>query len=92
MEKISRLHDILIERLPHIKRWKKVSVGTWDKSPQWVKDVYPENSDNIYICWNGKKSQHNTHDYEIKEIPLKDIDNLITRNLERLRNERSVYK
>lgn len=92
MTKLDELRDILIERLPDIKRWRKVNVEMWEDSPQWVKDAYPKNSDNFYVCWNGRKSQNNTHDYEIREIPLSDIDSVIIRNAERLKNNRPVYK
>ena len=92
MEKINELSDILIERLPVIKRWLKVEVTDWENADERVKDVYPKNSDMIYVFWNGRKSATNHHDYEIKEFPVRDIDLLIQRNTERLRNERKVYK
>jgi len=91
-EKIKKLHDILIERLPHIERWKKVTVSDWDNASRRVKDLYERNPDSFYIFWNGRKSRTNHHEYEIKEIPVKDIEDVIQRNLERLRNERKVYK
>lgn len=46
----------------------------------------------FYIFWNGRKSLTNHHEFEWKQVPNEDIDKVITRNLERLRNERGVYK
>jgi hypothetical protein len=93
-DKLSKLQDILIERLPHIKRWNKVMVydGSGELPLEIRRDLFESPDGCFYIFWNGRKSPTNHHEFEWKQVPNGDIDKVITRNLERLRNERGVYK
>jgi hypothetical protein len=79
MEKINKLHDILIESLPYRDRWLKVDVSDYDNSHQWVKDTHRKNKSHFYVVWNGNKSATNHHNYEIEEVPFSDIDKRIER-------------
>jgi hypothetical protein len=76
--KIKLLEDILHARLPFIRRWGKVNVY--------------QTGDTFIIRWDIPKSKGNPHPFETKEVPIKDIDDLIKRNAERLNNEVKTYK
>ena len=89
---IDKLQEILTSRLPTIKRWNDVIVATWSGSNASVQELHTENDEYFYIYWNGSKTKSNHHRHEIREIPLKDIDKVIARNLERLKSERDCYK
>ena len=75
--KIKQLQDILSARLPTINRWNSVEVTADD--------------DYFYIRWSAPKEK-NIHPHETKEVPLKDIDEIIKRNTERLYNSVKMYK
>jgi len=92
MTRLPLLHQVLIERLPHINRWQQVEVCTYEDAPKLVQDRYEPNIDNAYIIWSDPKTKWNTNFHEIKEFPLSDIDKLISRNQNRLNNERKQYK
>ena len=76
-KKIKTLERILKERLPHIKRWRKVSV---------ILDC-----DTFTIYWSDPKTAKNHHPFESKQMPISDIDIIINRNKSRLRNESKLY-
>ena len=93
MEKVKKLQDILVGRLPNIKRWTRVEVyGPGDEMPEIIKDTQEVDDQTCFIYWNGRKSPTNHHSHEIRAFPLEDIDKLIIRNQERLRNERGVWR
>lgn len=90
-KKIAQLQQILTDRLPHIKRWKKVKVTDYDNTPEWIRTYAEMDKDSIMIHWNGQKPK-NIHKYELKEVPLSELDQVIYRNTERLKHERPIYK
>jgi hypothetical protein len=88
---IERLQTILNRHLVNIRRWRFVDVSMWKDANHRVKELHKENDKYFYIYWNGTKTNnHNVH--EIREIPLCDIEKVIHRYDERLKNGRSVYK
>ena len=90
-DKINKLQSILRERLPGIKRWKKINVYDFETCPDWIKAITSMKNDNVLLHWNGRK-RGNIHEYEFKEFPLSDIDSLILRNTERLKSDRKIYR
>ena len=76
--KIKLLEDILSARLLFICRWGKVNVY--------------QTGDTFVIRWDMPKSKGNPHPFETKEVPIKDIDDLIKRNAQRLNKEVIEYK
>ena len=76
--KIKLIEDILSARLPFIRRWDKVNVY--------------QDGDSFIIRWDHPKSKSNCHPFETKECPIKDIDEIIKRNNERLYGEVKNYK
>ena len=75
------------KRLPHIDRWKRVTVYTWDSAPYFIQPT----DGMFYIVWD-KPKRKNIHPYEYKEVPMKDLNEMIDRNKMRLRNETKTYK
>jgi hypothetical protein len=90
--KLKKLQTILDHRLPAINRWDKVLVTDYESAPIWMQELFRANKSNFYICWYEPNSEGNHHPHEVKEVPLKDMDNLINRNVERLSNNREPYK
>jgi hypothetical protein len=76
--KIEQLKAILTARLPLINRWLHVDVT--------------QQANTFTIIWSGAKIAGNTHPIETKEIPLKDLDIIINRNVDKLKNEVTNYK
>ena len=89
--KIAQLQSILNSRIKDIKRWHKISVYDYNSAPTWIKDLIGMDKESGCLHWNGRK-KNNIHEYEIKEFPMNEIDTLIKRNEERLKNERKIYK
>ena len=90
-EKLKTLQSILRERLPDIRRWKKVSVYSFDKCPEWIMELTDMKEGEYTVHWNGKKVKQ-VHSWELKTAKLDEIDSVIARNQERLKNNRGVYK
>jgi hypothetical protein len=76
-QRLSQLDNILNSRLPFIQRWSSVLVE--------------RKGDHFVIEWSRPK-RTNTHPYETKLIPIKDLDEIISRNLERLNKSIRSYK
>ncbi len=90
LDRLNRLLDILIERLPHIKRWERVGVyfpgDSFPKNTIDEKDLEPGY---FYILWYVPKRKGSANPYEHKKIPLakENIDAEIKRQNEKLRAE-----
>lgn len=90
LDKLILLRNILIERLPNIKRWE--NVGIFFKDDVFPKDtINPDNTEPsmFYILWYNSKKKENLNPYEYKTLPLNvdDIDAVIKRQREKLRTE-----
>lgn len=95
--KIKALRYILKSRLPDIKRWLFADVyGPKDKKRayknKYVKEYFNDNGEFFYTCYWGHKSDTNHNQFELKEIPIKDIDSLIAKNSIRLKDKAKPYK
>lgn len=93
--KILALRYLCRSRLPDIKRWNKVDVVTTTdkkiiKNNSYLQN-YVENKESLYVCWYNSKCKTNTHPFEIREIPLSNIDDLIERTAIRLKNKSKPY-
>jgi hypothetical protein len=90
LDRLIKLLDILIERLPHISRWE--NVGIYFPGDTFPKDTITERDiihGYFYILWYSPRRKGSPNPYEYKEIPLKkdDIDAVIKRQREKLRTE-----
>ena len=92
-EKVKILQDLLKERINagHIERWRKVEVHTFENAPERYHRELICKPGECVIRWNGRK-RNGIHDEEFRIFPLAEIDNLITRNKERFKNERPIYR
>ena len=89
MGSLKGLQRILRKRLPFINRWNMVTVYSWGSARlPWFVD---RKQGMFYIFWD-KPKRKNIHPYEYKEAPLTHLDDIIERNLQRLRNETKTYK
>jgi len=87
---LRRLNRYLKMRIGQIDRWKNVEVySPWDDLPRGL-----INDDNykFYVVWSGSKTETNANDPELRAYFMWDIHNKINRTVERLNNERKVYK
>lgn len=94
--KVLALRYLAKSRLPTLTRWRDVDVVTTkDKKKidenQYLRE-YATDDNKVYICWHGNKSVRNTNDFEIREVPLEDIDNVIERTAIRLKNKSKPYR
>lgn len=78
VDKLKQLENILIARLPFIRRWKGV-------------EVFKKNQQLFVIRWYNP-IRTNTHPYEEKEIPLSDLNEIIRRNSNRLNDKTRIYR
>lgn len=80
-ERLKVLQDILIEYLPSLSRWTKVTVyGPGDDLPREIKGALLEDPAGFaFIFWNGRKSKYNHHEYEFKQFPIENIETEIAR-------------
>ena len=90
LDRLNKLLDILIERLPHIKRWE--NVGIYFPGDSFPKDTIDEERvvhGFFYILWYSPRRKGSANPYEYKKIPLtkEDVDAVIKRQREKLRNE-----
>ena len=90
LDKLTILREVLIERLRYIDRWE--SVGIYFHNDRYPKDTINdvENPPNgFYILWYNSKRKDSPNNYEYKSVPLTifDIDAVIKRQREKLRNE-----
>ena len=84
------LQRVLRKRLPHIDRWRRVTVYRWDsKRLPWFIDR-PEKGF-YYIVWSGNK-RGNIHDDEVVQRPLDNIDYWYNKNNERLKRKTKIHK
>ena len=89
--KLCHLQQLLRSRLPQIRRWKKVSVFIHDDELPPAIEYYRPAEDNFIVFWNGNKGK-NKNNIEIKEIPLTEIDEYISKTKRRLNDETKTYK
>jgi len=91
-EKLKTLFDILIERLPHIKRWENVGIYLpGDSFPKATISESDVEHGYFYILWYKPKRKDSPNPYEYKQVPLtiEDLDAVIKRQREKLRVESS---
>ena len=91
MDKLIKLQDILRERLPDLVRWKKVYVYSYRDCPQWIVDLSHPTDKDFVVLFNGNKGK-NKHNFDIFNKKLCDIDAIIYRAKQRLKNSSPVYK
>ena len=85
------LEILLRKRLPDIKRWKSVNVYSYEQCPEWIMELTDMKEDEYTVHWNHRKVKQ-IHYYELKTAKLDEIDAVILRNQERLKNSRPIYK
>ena len=90
LKKLQTLLDILIERLPHLKRWE--NVGIYFPGDTFPKDTIGEEEaipGYFYILFFRPRRQNSPNPYEYKEVPLtkEDLDAIIKRQREKLKSE-----
>jgi len=84
------LQFILRARLPEIRRWGMVSVYKWNsKWLPWY--IYQPTEGMCYIIWTNSKGK-NIHEYEYREIPIKDLPEVIQRNKQKLYNKVKTHR
>ena len=90
LERLNTLLNILIERLPHMRRWE--NVGIYFPGDSFPKDTI-DDDDTVhgyfYILWYRPRRKGSANPYEHKEVRLTrdDLDAVIKRQREKLRTK-----
>jgi hypothetical protein len=90
LDRLNTLLDILIERLPHIKRWENVGIYfPGDAFPKDTIDKEELDPGYFYILWYQPRRKGSANPYEHKRAPLtrEDIEAVIKRQREKLRTK-----
>lgn len=95
--KIKALKYLLKSRLPDIDRWNKVDVvGPNDlkniEKNEYIKQTFNNDGEHICICWHDSMTNTNHHPFEIREVKMEGIDDLIERSAIRLKNKSKPYR
>ena len=91
MTSLKGLQRVLRKRLPEIDRWKCVSVLKHD-SPRISHNHKPFTSNGYYyIRWYGPK-RGNIHPEEYYEFPCSELEAVVRRKRNRLRNKTKTYR
>ena len=87
---MKELNKVLKERLEAIVRWEGVDAYRWDDKNMPADVVHGE--DSFVMYWKKPKSKTNHHPMEYKEVPLTDLDKIITKQKSKLNKKYVGYR